>query len=497
MSDAIAELKAALAKATDAGELAKSWVQSASATSGLTAYSLEAPAKTLFPVLTPLRNIIPRVGGGTGIQANWRAVTAINTNNMDAGVSEGNRGGVIAETTADYLAAFKGIGQENYVTFEADYAAQGFDDVKARATMNLLSSLMIEEEKLILGGNNSMLMGATPTPTVATQTTGGTFTDSTLYSVICVALGYRAQQRDTVASGITASITRTNADGSTDTFGGCVAQKSAAGTVTTGSPGTNLNKLTATVTAVRGAMAYAWYVGTPGSERIYSITTINSVSITTPPTTGQLASALPATDNSTNTYVFDGILTQTIKSGTNGYWAAQATGTAGTGTPLTAGTDGTITEFDTLLQYQYDTLRLSPDKIWVSSQEANYLRKKILTGSASAMQRFMIQVADQGSMRGGTKILGYVNPFTTGAAEYIPIEIHPYMPPGTVLFTTSKLPYALSNVVNVLQIRTRKEYYQLEWPMRSRKYEYGVYADEVLQNYFPPSFGVISNIAAG
>jgi hypothetical protein len=44
-------------------------------------------------------------------------------------------------------------------------------------------------------------------------------------------------------------------------------------------------------------------------------------------------------------------------------------------------------------------------------------------------------------------------------------------------------------------MRMRREYYQIEWPQRSRKYEYGIYADGVLQNYFPPSQGVITNIA--
>jgi len=34
-------------------------------------------------------------------------------------------------------------------------------------------------------------------------------------------------------------------------------------------------------------------------------------------------------------------------------------------------------------------------------------------------------------------------------------------------------------------------------PPRARRYESGVYADEVLQNYFPPSRAVITNIAAG
>jgi hypothetical protein len=71
------------------------------------------------------------------------------------------------------------------------------------------------------------------------------------------------------------------------------------------------------------------------------------------------------------------------------------------------------------------------------------------------------------------------------------------MPPGTILFTTNRLPYPLSNVTNVMQIRTRRDYYQIEWPIRTRKYEYGVYADEVLQHFFPPSSGIITNIADG
>jgi hypothetical protein len=52
----------------------------------------------------------------------------------------------------------------------------------------------------------------------------------------------------------------------------------------------------------------------------------------------------------------------------------------------------------------------------------------------------------------------------------------------------------LSGVGNILQIKSRREYYQIEWPLRTRRYEYGVYADELLQNYFPPAFGVLKNI---
>src|SRR3954462_8428131 len=101
----------ALAKAT--------FDQNASATSGLTFYDLEPGAKFLSPVLTPLRTSIPRVSGRGGIQANWRAVTGVNTANMQIVVSQGNRGGVQAVSTADYTAAYKGIGLETNVNFEA------------------------------------------------------------------------------------------------------------------------------------------------------------------------------------------------------------------------------------------------------------------------------------------------------------------------------------------------------------------------------------------
>ena len=488
-------LKAALAKGVPEDALLKAWTQSSSATSGLTAYDLEAPAKSLFPVITPLRNALPRVGGGKGIQANWRAITGINTANVSAGVSEGNRGGVTTTSTADYLAAYKGIGLEDYVTFEADYAAMGFDDVRARAVTNLLSSLMLQEERIILGGNSTLALGTTPTPTATDSSTGGALGSAQTLSVIAVALTLEGYMNSTVAAGVSASISRTNADASTDTYGGGAAQKSAAGAVTL-SGGASLHSIQASLTAVRGAFAYAWYAGTSGAETLNKITTINSAVITAMNSAGQAASVLPSSDKSSNTLVFDGFLTQIAKTSGNAYFATQSTGTVGTGTPLTADAAGGISEFDTALQSFWDNYRLSPSEIWVSSQEMNYIRKKVLTGSSNASQRFIFQAAQAGFM-GGTMIRGYTNPFTMAGAAELPIKLHPNLPPGTVMFMTDKLPYPLSNVTNINQIRTRREYYQLEWPLKSRKYEYGVYADEVLQCYFPPSLGMITNIGAG
>jgi hypothetical protein len=131
-----------------------------------------------------------------------------------------------------------------------------------------------------------------------------------------------------------------------------------------------------------------------------------------------------------------------------------------------------------------------------AQQLANDLSKKILAGNANAAQRFVFD-ADQGALGGGVMVRTYLNKFSMAGPKVLDIRVHPNMPAGALLMTSRTLPYPLSNVGNVVQVRTRQDYYQIEWPPRARRYETGVYADEVLQHYFPPSMAVIANIAAG
>lgn len=476
----------------DPSILAKSFTQSAVATSGLTAYDLEAPAKTLYPVLTPLRNEIPRVGGGIGIQANWKAVTKINTQNAGIGVVQGQRGKVIQTQTADYNAAYKGIGLEDNVTFEADYAAKGFEDVKARAAVGLLQSLMIGEEKIILGGNGSSGVALTQpgTPSLSTSTTGGTLAAAT-WSVICIPLTLEAHLAASVTGGLPVSGNETMADGSVVFVNKGTGAKSAAGSqVTTGATST----ITATVAGTMGAVAYAWFWGVAGSEVLGAITTLNTYVIKAAAAGTQNANLFTA-DWSKNGLIFDGLLSIAMNSTYGSYVVTQPT-VAGTGTPLTPDNKGGIVEFDTVLKYLWDNFRLSPTKIWVGAQVAGDVTKAVLTTSSTSPPAFRFNIdVSQGLMAGSLNVSSYLNKFSMNGVKDIPIAIHPNMPDGMVFFDTAALPYQMSNVTNVRQIRTRQEYYQIDWPLRTRMWEYGVYADEVLQHYFPPAMAVIRNIA--
>lgn len=479
--------------------LAKAFLQPASATTGLQVYDLEAPAKLLYPVLTPLRNKIPRVGGGRGIQANWRAITAINPSRVSAGLGQGNRGGVIDQTVKEYLAAFRGIGLDNYVTFEADMSAEGFQDLKATAVQSLLRSLMIQEEMLILGGNGATGLGTTPTPSLTALTSGGSIATGTTVYVGCVALtleGYGYASSVPLTVGLPGIMSRTNADGSVDQFGGGAAGPSATANVTTAA---NSATVTGHVAPVVGAFGYAFYLGTATNAMyLIQVSTLNSFTWTAAlPSSGQLFSTLSG-DNSVNSLVFDGFAAIAAKPASGAYWAAMPTGTDGAGTPLTSDGSGGIVEIDTALESFWNNYKLGPSEMWVSSQEQNFFRRKVLNapGGSTPLTRFTITTS-QNQIRGGSAVRGYLNPFGMGAADEIPIRLHPNLPPGNIMFLTDSLPYALNDVGNVYQMRMRKDYYQIEWPLRTRKYEYGCYADEVLQHYFPPSLGFITNIARG
>jgi hypothetical protein len=337
-----------------------------------------------------------------------------------------------------------------------------------------------------------MQLGVTGTPTVVGSTTGGTLPAST-QSVIAVALSLDALVNGSIVNGIQASITRTNADGSSDTFGGGSAQKSASGTaVLTGAT----SSMAASVPVKLGAVGYAWFWGTAGAEVLGAITTVNSVLIVAPAIGTQTAASLPASDNSTNALAFDGLLYQALKPGSNAFVLVQPTGTAGTGTPLTSDGAGGVVEIDVALKSMWDNFRLSPDTMWVNSQEAQNISRKIVAGSSNAAQRFVFETV-QDAIGGGIMVRTYLNRFSMAGGSVIDIKVHPNVPAGTILMTSKSLPYPLSGVGNIIQVRTRQDYYQIEWPLRSRKYEYGVYADQVLQNYFPPSMAVITNIANG
>lgn len=489
--DALAEFKkAAQTPATGiVDDLRKSGVTQAT---GLVAYDLQAPAKQLFPVLTPLRNKIPRVSGGGGTATNWKAVTAINANKLRGAVPEGKRNGQLSVTVEDKSAPYKSLGLEDVISIEAELAARGFEDIRSTQAQRLLWATMIEEEIFDLGGNYGVALGTPTAPTVTVVNGGGTIADdATGYDVRVVALTLHGFMASSVADGVQGQVTVTTPVNTTFTYGGGSSNKSnatATGAVANG--GDSL--IRAYTPVVAGAVGYAWYVGiTGGNVTLQSITTINSVELTSLTTTHQNVTAITA-DNSKNLLGYDGILYQAWASGSNAYIKNLATGTPGSGTGLTADNAGGIVEIDEMLQSLWENHRLGVNTIYVNAIESKNITKKILSGTGA---NFNIAVNQGQGFTAGTVVARYLNKFSMNGGSFVDITIHPNLPQGTALGVTEQLPYPVTNIQNVMEKRLQRDYYQMEWPMRERQYESGVYFNGVLAHYFPPSIAIITNIA--
>jgi hypothetical protein len=421
---------------------------------------------------SPLRNKIARVASSVGATAvNWKRITGINTANLWPGVAENTRAAAFNTTGVDSKSAtFVSLGFDDYVGFEALAASKGFEDVRATAALNLLYSVMIGEEKVILGGQSTDI-GAPTTLAGATSTTsaGALVTDT--YYVYASALTLRGYEKAEKSTGTA------NADGES------LVGSSASITINGA-----LNTITATWTRVKGAVAYNVFTKKGAAAiKYHSTVTVNSCTIitqgaagTTPNTSDETGSALE----------FTGII---------GQIAADGTVTSLDNASLTSDTAGGITEIDTVLKAMWDSYRLGPTQILVNSQQAKDITTKI--GASSALSYRVVLQDGQKNIVGGIYVGAYLNKFASSFAEgfpsEVPIRIHPNLPAGTMIFLVEQLPYPNNQVPNVWEIETRQEYTQYEWALTQRMYEFGIYSQEVLKGYFPAAQTLLVNVKAG
>ena len=469
---------------------------------GLSNYDLQAPAKNLFPIITPLRNSLPRVQRQSpGDAARWRTIASMTGSGFDAmgWVPEGQRTASMSYVATPQVAPYVTLGEEDTVTFEAEAAAMGFEDINATATIRLLQKTMRKEEMGLLGGNASLALGTPGAPSLSASGSGATLPAAT-YSVIAVALAFEGYRNSSLAGGVATTKTITGNDGNTYSINGGSSNKSANATqaVTLG------QTLFATSPPVNGAVSYAWYVGVAGSETLQAITSLNSVAISAPLTGGtQAASAITADSSRNASIAFDGLLTVGFNPANGAYVQTMASGVAGTGTFLTASGRGSVVEIDNMLVQMWNAYRLSPTVLYVNAQEQKNITNKCLTSASGPLIRYNISAdSDRGGPYGVSAagvVRWYYNPFSVDGGFDIPIKVHPDLPPGTILAYCEHLPvwYQSNQAPNVAEVLTRRDYYRIDWPLRTRRREYGVYAEEALAVYAPFGVGIMNNIGNG
>jgi len=479
--------------------------QGISTATGLNFYYLEPTAKNIYPVFYPLLASIPRVQptlngmvvGGPGV--NWKAIISIDQGGAQPGypmVSEGNRNAFMNIQEKDYFAAYKYLGKDTEVSFQAQQTGLGFEDNIGLAQVSLLNALLNDEEREILYGNsgsggNGYQLGATNVPAQPTTTTtlGGLASGLTC-CLFCVALTPWGS-RMASATGVQLPFLRTNSDGSQDLInGGTAAISTVSPTVATAGGGTK-NTVSASVTPGYGDVAWAWYFNSTDTTAAHAyfsqITYVPSVTVTTlPSTSNQTAAAVGlSTDNSANTLDFDGLFTWNVNY-------AQATNPSYyknlLGQNLTAVGDGTIAEFEAVLDFLWTNYKATPDRIYLGGTLIDSVSKKIIgAGTSSLATRLNFQTDAANRLVGGTFAVAYRSKYGPGQAKTMDVMTHPWLPQGMVYFDVINNPYpAAGNAIPaVRRIVTLEDHFSIKWPYRRLQHEVGVYGFEALTHYLP------------
>lgn len=442
---------------------------------------LEAPAKLLYPVPTPLRNMIPRdVMGGNSLT--FRQITGINTQKRWGSVAEATstttgRNSFIAFNEVDKTYAFKTIEQESLITPEAQFggnwAGQNFNN-REFATLSLLQATMLSEEKLILGGNLTDLgnvAGVTKTGVTQAATTVGGLTAGTNYYIYVTPLtlqGYYA--------GTTGQVTGVDQQGE-----GTGAEFTIA---TTAGGNAGDESITITWTELVGAVAYNVFIGSTtgiANANYYGTYTAPYAQILSVPTSTRPNGA----DLTGNANDYDGLY-KLAESGTGAYFARLANAT------LTGDNKLGVAEIDTMFKSFWDNYKVSPDLLIMNSTQ----RKKvdeIIMGSSAPIVRVEGTFGDT-QITAGMAVKSVLNRYM---GKDVPILTHPDAVPGTILAVCNSLGeyYPNSRVSSNLVMKLCWDYRQIDFARAKRADEFGIDCRGALVNYASFALGAIVGIS--
>jgi hypothetical protein len=472
-----------------------------------TGYYLEEGAKFVIPLLTPLRNMLPRqLLPGIDV-VNWRAITDYyggSGPSVAAGiVDQGGTPPSVSYNWVNQANTCKMIGVKDVVTFEAEIYGKMFQgDVLATASAKLIPALMQAEEMWLIN-SGQRLWAPPPAGNISTNASGGALAAGTYWFLV----------------------TAVNANGETLAYGGASAQ--ALTITTTGST----SSISFNIYTVPSAVSYNVYCGMgttqPANSAMWrqsaatqfgNANALNqpvgvkqgfiSVTMTAAPATSGTAYSSIVTAGNTSIVAkssyaanlnapltFDGI--QALV-----YNAAGVGGSLGVNgeTPLVAqpaAANGglALADIDTLLENMYLNAHADPEVLFVSVKDHKKLSYLVAQGTNFRINTTNTQqgLAD---LVAGQRVTKYINQ-TTG--RLMDVVMLPYLTQGTIIAASMSIPFPVNAIDQppTRVVYNRDMWSQIYGPDQSHPTQtaVGAYCNETLVLQFLGGYGVLNGIS--
>lgn len=481
-SGASEETIALVSKAV-AGDVEKNWSNTSPlnynpGNVGFTPFDLQESIEFLVPVMTPLRNSIPRrQAQGQAVQI--RQITGY-SNSRTGGVSNLNTFFNSASNTASFngislnrpnlisyeadalVVPFVENGISDSVEYQAQFAAQGYTDLRQLSNTAAIYSHMLGEENNILNSTSAVLP---ITGVTATTVEGGTAVGlpaGTFTPLVTISSSFGESQAITGES-------------VTTTAGESVAVTLSS--VPVGAVGINVY---ATIGGVH-------YVGrTPNTGAGATPTqwsTIASLPSTSADNGSSPAYQFGGTALGTTGYVgmISSLLGNGATAGTAGYSAA-IDGPLSTSNPFQ--------EINTMLVELWENNRSQPGTLYTSGRIQAALMQLIQQQGSPTSYRANYMTGDD-----GITVSGAVTTFTSPVGgPSLNIVAHPFIPEGVVIAHSTTLPSPVSGVPGTATIDNVCDLVTIEWPQIGMSWDLSTYQYGAFVFHTPGFDGILTGI---
>lgn len=458
--------------------------------SGLVPFDLLAPSRLIYPMYTVFRNKLPRPAGqGTsriervftgisGTQTGGQGVVDISIPELvqSSGTLANtswplNLPGSGSQTEVQLNVPYRFFGLTESLSWLAQFAGQGFEDISALANLILLQEMMLGEEYQMIAGTATVL--ATPgTPTATVRTAGSNETAlNTAFTAVKVV--------------------------ATNFYGGTAA--SAASTTFTVAAGQVVDVTLPAMPA--GGQSWSIYGFTSGSSYYLLASGVGGTKYTLQgfsvlPT----AVTPPATDTGTGTGTrMEGIIpTLTGKSAGNGIYPANWQGgyvnsAVGTHlgynvlyTALQALWDGTNTT-----STNPGAFRADPAEIVGEGGDIMRLSNDVISQGAATNYRLFLDQPDVGGVRVGAAVSEFQNPITRSVLKLV---VHPWLTQGTAMLMSYQLPQTWTNIANAWEMTMVQDYVSIAWPVIDATFRYSIFMYGALVSHAPQYSGILQGL---
>lgn len=419
---------------------------------GLVPYNLDPALAYLVPRSFILRNSTSRIGGvgqayeyrrilgisnsGTGGVANLNTFfTSSSVQDTFGGAGQANpsyfnRPKKISYAADRQVISMKEQGISDSVTMQAQFAGQGYADLRQLSHTSAIWAHMLGEERNLLNGRSTALSTSGLTFTGAADTTGTGITTGGAGSVVEVTLSSSFGETAKLSAGTITSVSGQGA------------------------------KVTFTGTIPAGTIAINIYV-TVGAV-VYRTSTPSTASGVTGLAYTVFAGVAPTSDGSFSANAYDGYI-NVLADPTQAGYVKRLNGILSPSEPGA--------EFQDAFASLFASVIGDPDMILTTAVVRRNLAKNVQQQGSPTGYRLNYDTGSDG-ITIGSVVTALQNESTGSMVDLI---AHPYMPAGVALIHSKTLPFPDSGVGETVQVINVQDMLVLEWPVTQLTYDLSTY----------------------